>query len=199
MLFQKVRDWLIDSTYPVLIGLSVIPFMLFCLGILIYIIFEPMVSKTKKEKTYHFHGELQKINFETPKPYSTIAITVDFSTSDNKAINKALQLGGSQANYRLIHILESTNAVMYGADTNDEESREDNENLEAYKKQLMAQGYQCESLLGYGRPQSVIPELVSDCDLLVMGTHGHKTLKDLLFGTTVESVRHKISIPLVLV
>lgn len=199
MLFQKVTKWLSESNYAFIIWITVVPFMLFCLGVLFYIIFEPMLSKSKKDKTYHFHGELQKISFETPKPYSTIAITVDFSTSDNKAINKALQLGGTQANYRLIHILESTNAVMYGADTNDEESREDNKNLEAYKKQLMDQGYQCESLLGYGRPQTVIPELVKDCDLLVMGTHGHKTLKDLLFGTTVESVRHKISIPLVLV
>ena len=42
-------------------------------------------------------------------------------------------------------------------------------------------------------------KLVIDCDLLVMGTHGHTTFKDLLFGTTVESVRHKINIPLVLV
>ncbi len=199
MLFQKVTNWLSESNYAFIIWITVVPFMLFCLGVLFYIIFEPMLSKSKKDKTYHFHGELQKISFETPKPYSTIAITVDFSASDNKAINKALQLGGTQANYRLIHILESTNAVMYGADTNDEESREDNKNLEAYKKQLMDQGYQCESLLGYGRPQTVIPELVKDCDLLVMGTHGHKTLKDLLFGTTVESVRHKISIPLVLV
>ena len=43
------------------------------------------------------------------------------------------------------------------------------------------------------------PKLVDNCDLLVMGTHGHTTFKDILFGTTVESVRHKIDIPLVLV
>jgi len=36
-------------------------------------------------------------------------------------------------------------------------------------------------------------------DLLVMGAHGHKGFKDLLFGTTVDSVRHKIKIPLFIV
>lgn len=199
MLLNKINDWLHTSEYSFLIGLTVIPFMAVCLGILLYIIFEPLFKKTKREVSTQFHGELQKINFEKPKPYSSIAITVDFSSSDNKAINKALQLGGKEAHYILIHILESTNAVMYGEDTNDYERTEDSKNLLAYKIQLVEQGYNCEFKLGFGNPKSVIPELVSNCDLLVMGTHGHTRFKDLLFGTTVEGVRHKISIPLVLV
>ncbi|MBC7696259.1 MAG: Nramp family divalent metal transporter [Burkholderiales bacterium] len=199
MLTNKVKEWLDSSEYPVLIGLIVIPFMLVCLGILIFIVFEPFFKKATKEVSTKFHGELQKINFKEQKPYSSIAITVDFSGSDNKAINKALQLGGKEAHYILIHILESTNAVMYGEDTNDYERTEDSKNLLAYKNQLLEQGYNCEFKLGFGNPKSVIPNLVSHCDLLVMGTHGHTRFKDLLFGTTVEGVRHKISIPLVLV
>ena len=88
---------------------------------------------------------------------------------------------------------------MYGAETNDYERNEDSENLLAYKNQLIERGYHCEFKLGFGRPKSVIPDLVKGVDLLVMGTHGHTVIKDLLFGTTVESVRHKIDIPLVLV
>lgn len=198
MLFNKVKDWLQDSNYPLLIGFVVIPFMFLCLGILLYIAFEPLFKKAKHSVS-HFHGKIPKINFETPKPYSSIAITVDFSSSDNKAINKALQLGGKRAHYVFIHVLESTNAVVYGEDTNDYERNEDNENLIAYKTQLTAQGYNCEFKLGFGNPKVVIPELVEGCDLLVMGTHGHSTFKDILFGTTVEGVRHKIDIPLVLV
>ena len=199
MLFNKVREWLQESEYATLIGVIVIPFMLLCLGILLFITFEPLFKKAKQQVSSQFHGEVAKINFETPKPYSSIAITVDFSSSDNKAINKALMLGGKQAHYVLIHILESTNAVMYGEDTNDHERIEDSANLLAYKNQLLEQGYHCEVKLGFGSPKSVIPKLVDHCDLLVMGTHGHTTFKDILFGTTVESVRHKIDIPLVLV
>ena len=199
MLFHKVSDWLDDSDNPLLIGITVIPFMIFCLGILLYITFEPLMKQPDKLKVSAFHGEVQEIVFETLKPYSTIAITVDFSSSDNKAINKAIQLGGKQATYKLIHVLESTNATMYGEDTSDHERVEDTQNLLAYKNQLLAKGYTCETQLGFGSPKSVIPKLVVDADLLVMGTHGHKTLKDLLFGTTVERVRHHITIPLVLV
>lgn len=199
MLFNKVKEWLHESEYATLIGFIVIPFMILCLGILLFITFEPLFKKAKQQVSSQFHGDVAKINFETPKPYSSIAITVDFSASDNKAINKALMLGGKQAHYVLIHILESTNAVMYGEDTNDHERIEDSANLLAYKNQLLDQGYHCEVKLGFGSPKSVIPKLVNSCDLLVMGTHGHTTFKDILFGTTVETVRHKIDIPLVLV
>jgi manganese transport protein len=46
----------------------------------------------------------------------------------------------------------------------------------------------------------VIPELINagKFDILVMGTHGHTGFKDLIFGT-VNKLRHKISIPLLIV
>jgi manganese transport protein len=199
MLFNKITEWLQTSNYSFLIAVIVIPFMMLCLGILLFIAFEPLFKKAKHSISSQFHGNVPKINFESPIPYSTIAITVDFSSSDSKAINKALQLGGKQANYILIHVLESTNAVMYGENTDDYERMEDSDNLQLYKNQLIDEGYICEVILGFGRPKTVIPKLLNGCDLLVMGTHGHTTFKDLLFGTTVESVRHKIDIPLVLV
>jgi len=199
LLFDKVKEWLQSSNYPILVGSIVIPFMLLCLGILLFITFEPLFKKAKHTGGSQFHGELATIVFEEPKPYRLIAITVDFSTSDHKAINKALQLGGKEAAYRLIHVLESTNAVMYGEQTNDQERNEDTQNLLAYKNQLTAKGYECTTQLGFGNPKNAIPLLLKDADLVVMGTHGHTTFKDLLFGTTVESVRHKITVPLVLV
>ncbi len=199
MLFNKVKDWMEGSDYAYLIGFTVVPFMVFCLGVLLYITFEPLFKRKSPSNDFQFHGELPKIIFEPIKPYSTIAITVDFSSSDNKAINKAIQLGGTQANYILIHILESTTAVMYGEETNDNERDVDTANLLTYINQLKEKGFICESKLGFGQPKHIIPKLITNCDLLVMGTHGHTTLKDLLFGTTVESVRHKITIPLVLV
>jgi len=36
-------------------------------------------------------------------------------------------------------------------------------------------------------------------DMLVMGAHGHKGIKDYIFGETIESVRHKLSIPVLIV
>ena len=199
MLFQKTKEWIENSSYSGLISITVIPLMLFCFAILLYIVFEPIFKNKERIEKNNFHGEIQKIIFDEAKTYSKISIAVDFSSSDNKAINKAIQLGGKETTYILIHVLESASAVMYGEDTNDDERNQDTQHLVAYKNQLNEKGFECEFKLGFGNPKSVIPKLVSDTDLLVMGTHGHTALKDILFGTTVERVRHNISIPLVLV
>jgi manganese transport protein len=110
-------------------------------------------------------------------------------------------LGSSSSTLILIHILESTNAVVYGEEAFDYEREEDVQKLKEYQQQLEAKGLNVEVHLGFGNPKQSIPDLVikNNCDMLVMGTHGHQTIKDILLGTTVESVRHKISVPLVLV
>jgi len=42
---------------------------------------------------------------------------------------------------------------------------------------------------------------VHECDaqLLVMGGHRHQGWKDYIFGETIESVRHQVSIPVLIV
>jgi len=36
-------------------------------------------------------------------------------------------------------------------------------------------------------------------DLLIMGAHGHKRLKDLIFGNTIDPVRHALNVPILVV
>jgi len=36
-------------------------------------------------------------------------------------------------------------------------------------------------------------------DLVIMGAHGHGGLKDLIFGTTIDPVRHDINVPMLIV
>ena len=37
------------------------------------------------------------------------------------------------------------------------------------------------------------------CDLIAMTTHGHRLIGDLIFGSTIHQVRHKASVPVLLV
>ena len=73
--------------------------------------------------------------------------------------------------------------------------------LEEYQKALEARGYQVSSILDFGSPKKSIAKVVNenDFDILVLGAHGHNWFKDLLLGTTVDAVRHKITIPLLVV
>jgi manganese transport protein len=55
--------------------------------------------------------------------------------------------------------------------------------------------------LGYGDITRQIAHLVEQekVDILVVGSHGHKGLSDLLHGTTITGVRHALTIPVLAV
>ncbi|MBN9660169.1 MAG: universal stress protein, partial [Acidobacteria bacterium] len=50
-------------------------------------------------------------------------------------------------------------------------------------------------------PKSAIVRFTRECkpDLIVMGAHGHKGLKDLVFGATINEVRHAVGVPVLVV
>jgi manganese transport protein len=110
-------------------------------------------------------------------------------------------LGGAEAKYTLIHVVETVGAMIYGENIDDHETLIDEKLLEEYKERLSKKGINVAIKLGFGKPNLVIPAIINegDFDVLVMGTHGHTGFKDLLFGTTVDKLRHKISIPLLIV
>ncbi|MGZ3901676.1 MAG: Nramp family divalent metal transporter, partial [Bacteroidia bacterium] len=201
LVYGEIYDLLMKASNPMLISFTIVPLCVFCLLMLLYIFILPFISKERIIKKSEFHSELHPIKIEEIKSVKRIAVSVDFSESDNKAINRAVQIGSFGSVLILMHVLESTNAVVYGENAFDLEREEDFQKLKQYQLELSSQGINAEIQLGYGNPKQSIPKLVNEnnCDMLVMGTHGHKTLKDILLGTTVESVRHNIKVPLVIV
>lgn len=201
LVYNEITDLLMTSEYPVLISFTLVPLCVFCFLMLIYILLVPVITKDRTHSSTGFHGTFIPLLLESPKAFSRIAVTVDFSTSDNKAVNKAIQLGDGDFVLVLIHILESTNAVVFGEDAYDHEREEDYQNLLKYQESLKERGIRSEVQLGFGHPKFSIPQLIekNNCDAVVMGTHGHRTVKDILLGSTIENVRHSIKVPLVLV
>lgn len=201
LVYNEITDLLMTSEYPVLISFTLVPLCVFCFLMLIYILLVPVITKDRTHSSTGFHGTFIPLLLESPKAFSRIAVTVDFSTSDNKAVNKAIQLGDGDFVLVLIHILESTNAVVFGEDAYDHEREEDYQNLLKYQESLKERGIRSEVQLGFGHPKFSIPQLIekNNCDAVVMGTHGHRTVKDILLGSTIENVRHYIKVPLVLV
>jgi len=201
LVYSEIADLLNTSSHAVLISFTVVPVCVFCFIMLLYILVLPFLTREKSIASKGFHNDFSPLLLELGKDMTRIAVTVDFGTSDNKAINKAIQLGTTNTTLVLIHILESTNAVVYGEDAFDLEREEDVQKLRVYQEQLEKANIRTEIQLGYGNPRVSIPQLVekNKCDTLVMGMHGHKTMKDILLGSTIDSVRHEIKVPLVLV
>ncbi|WP_291103466.1 MULTISPECIES: Nramp family divalent metal transporter [unclassified Flavobacterium] len=202
LVFDEIKDWLEISENPVVLWLTVVPLAMGFLILLIYIILKPFITKAKQDIQNHSPHNL-KLQFSKMGTYNkkNIAVSVDFSSADAVAINNAFELGGMEAKYTLIHVVETVGAMVYGKNIEDHETLIDAKLLAEYKEMLSEKGFKVKTKLGFGKPNKVIPEIINNgkFDVLVMGTHGHTGIKDLIFGTTVDKLRHKISIPLFIV
>ena len=147
------------------------------------------------------HGEpITLINLDIKKT-SRIAVSLDFSSSDEKLIAYALAQGHHSVTYILLHVVESVSARYLGSASDDDETRKDKDRLLNYAAQLEDKGFTVETHIGYLNRVKEIIRIVNEAeaDMLVMGAHRHSGLKDYLFGETIEDVRHKLPIPVLIV
>jgi manganese transport protein len=202
LVFDEISGWLESSEKPLILWITVVPLAFGFLILLLYIVFKPFITRSKTNINNHSPHNLEiKYTPTTVHTKKNIAIAVDFSNADAIAINSAFELGGTTAKYTIIHIVETVGAMIYGENIDDHETSVDEKLLEKYQQMLTEKGFTIETKLGFGKPNKTIPQIINDgdFDVLVMGTHGHTGFKDLLFGTTVDKLRHKISIPLFIV
>ena len=196
---EEISGWASEGgwyIYAIVIPLAILIGLL-----LLYVFIYPLVRQGKQPTDTAPHGnalnipEVERIN------YARIGITVDFSKNDRITIRHALVQGGKEAQYYLIHVVETAAARYHGDSALDHETQSDAENLEKYRINLAELGYKASTHIGYGGTVKAIVDITAQnkLELLVMGAHGHKGLKDLILGTTVNSVRHRVSIPVLIV
>jgi nucleotide-binding universal stress UspA family protein len=82
-----------------------------------------------------------------------------------------------------------------------EEMKEDREYLGSRTRELTDEGFVCDAVLALGEPSDEIIKLARerDVDLIAMTTHGHRFISDILYGATVDKVRHAVDVPVLLV
>jgi manganese transport protein len=147
------------------------------------------------------HDDIPLLQNLAVKETSCIAVALDFTEGDKKLIAYAIAQGKQHVDYVLLHIVESTSARYFGDTSDDYETRKDGERLEDFAKQLQAAGFRVTVVLGYQNRIKEIVRIVKNAkaDMLVMGAHRHRGLKDYIFGETIESVRHELDIPVLIV
>ena len=162
-------------------------------------IFLPLLRKQLKRQ--NLHGEPLSLHNLSIKQSQQIAIALDFSSHDERLIAYAVNQGKFDATYILVHVVESVPARFLGEESDDDETRKDEERLETYTEQLKQLGYHVQHALGYSNRVKEIVRIVeeSKADMLVLGAHRHTGLKDYLFGETIEAVRHELKIPVLIV
>lgn len=199
LVVEEITNWA-NASHGWYIYSIIIPGAILIGLLLIYVFLYPLFSKSQINNNVP-HGSALDIGPVDELIYGRIGITLDFSKNDHMTIRHALLQGGKQAEYHLIHIVETAAARYHGGSARDHETLSDTGNLDKYRQNLADLGYQAFPHVGFGSAARAIAGIAATnhLDLLVMGAHGHKGLKDLVFGTTVEGVRHKVSIPVLVV
>ena len=202
LVIQEVSTWIADAGDDAwIIWTTVVPVCIAAGFLLLYITFKPLIDKRSEKMPKVPHGTASSLQEIGEMVYKRIAICIDFSNIDSLAIRSAVAQGGPNAEYLLIHVVESAGAMVYGSEIADHEVTSDTSALRNYVNQLKERNLSVEMKIGYGNPRRKIPSMVKEfnADLLVMGAHGHTFFKDLIFGATVDTVRHRVGIPVLIV
>ncbi len=200
MVFGEALGYL-QNEHSIITKVMVVIGLIALVALLFIVLLFPLAKRRREQAPATVHPEVKALSPLTIPEFKQIAIALDFSQHDDKLIAFALGQGKKDSRYVLLHVVESATAKFLGSNTDDFESRKDEEQLVSYAEALQQQGRDAIARLGYKNRVQEIVRIAKEenADLLIMGAHGHSGVKDLLYGETINKVRHELKIPVLVV
>jgi manganese transport protein len=147
--------------------------------------------------------EIATAELIAPPSYRRILVTLDHSPLDRLALGHAAGLAAQhRARLYLLHVEEGVTSQVYGSEASTAEVEAGAAYLAKLVESLGEINIQVETTIRHGsRPRREIVRYAKEIapDLIVMGAHGHGGIKDLIFGNTINPVRHELDIPILVV
>lgn len=206
--YQEISGWLAAAgSWAWLLWVTVVPAAVGLVVFLGFVIIGPLWQRMKGlplPEIASVHGPASMPALAPPRPPQRIAAAVDFSPADTAVLSYAVALArasGRGAQVLLFHVVESGGVRILGGEMDDREVRSDTERLELYRTELAEQGVEAVYELGFGEPAVQLARLAEThgAELMVVGSHGHAGMADLVHGTTVNHLRHLLKIPVLVV
>ena len=200
MVFTEAIGYMSGTGNIIIDGLILAGCAGFILLLLITIVY-PLRRRYREDAAAGIHAAQVSLG-EMEKPsYRRIAMALDFSERDKDIFSNAIAHGNEYTQYILIHIVESASAKYFGKDSDDLETRRDQEQLDTYLALLKSRNINAKGVLGFRRRAREIARIVKEekAEFLVLGGHGHRGFKDWLYGETANQVRHEVKIPVLVV
>jgi len=191
----NARIWLELGLFPILVILALL---------LTWISFQPVLPGWFRRFGQAPAQLPQQVAVDLPSPaYSKILVPLDHSAKDRDAIAHASAMAKQHgATLYLLHVEEDVTSQVYGSEASTAEVEAGEKYLRQIAAQLESEHIGVHTMVRYSRkPRKEIVRYADELhpDLVIMGAHGHKGIKDLVFGTTINSVRHKLKAPLLIV
>jgi manganese transport protein len=172
-----------------------------------YVIVVPLLERWRGQPLHvptGVHGPSAVPEIAPPRAPRLIGVAVDFSRADKAVLSYAVTLARAAnrgSRVLLFHVVESGGARVMGGELSDSEARGDQERLELYSAELAEHGVEAKYDLGFGEPAAELARLVEHHrpDVILLGSHGHRAMGDLVHGTSVERLRHQVKIPVMVI
>jgi manganese transport protein len=164
--------------------------------LLITVIIYPLIFKWKDYST-ELHPPFEAIEDLNLMKFNKIAVALDFSDSDVKALQYAMNIANEKTVITLIHIVESVSARISNENPGDYEARKDEERLQQYVDLVQNKGFTAQYELGYKNRILEIARIINETEseLLVLGSHGHRSFMDFVYGETISKIHHVVKVP----
>lgn len=136
--------------------------------------------------------------------YTRILVPLENSGYDEAILDHVARLARvCGASVLLVHVADGWVARTWRQlDLRESEEMErDRMYLESVATRMAQTGLEVDAVLAGGDPSREIVQLADreGCDLIAMGTHGHRFISDLLYGSVANEVRHRSMVPVLLV
>jgi len=187
-----------------------IPVILFIILLLLWIVVEPYFKKDKLGRLEELfikkplaYAKKLPATMSKPDIYKKIAIALEGkSERDEQIIKGALPfLKTSSAKIYLIHCVETVTGRFIGNLVADERAKEMTTYVNGFAEKLNKDDFITQTVIGGGEPEDEIARICKqeDIELLIVGSHGHKLISDIIHGSTANEVRHRVRIPVLAV
>jgi manganese transport protein len=137
--------------------------------------------------------------------YRKILVALDATASDQELLPHIVQFAAlAKSDLLLLHVADGWVARNFEQLNlaESEEMREDWRYLEETASRLRAEtSLNIETRLALGNPPAQILHVAEheQCDLIALASHGHRLVGDIIYGSTIDAVRHKAHVPILVV
>ena len=205
LVYTTLSEWIAsagDLRWVVLIG--VVPVVIGLALLLAWGSFEPILPAWLKHIGRAPLALPEQVVSERPAPaYSKILVPLDHTERDREAVAHAAAMARQYgAKLYLLHVEEGVTSQVYGPLSSTAEVKAGAHYLDEIAESLRSQKIDVETIVTHSNnPTDEIVRYARSIqpDIVIMGAHGHRGIKDLVYGTTINSVRHELDVPLLIV
>ncbi|MDX1980462.1 MAG: Nramp family divalent metal transporter [Bryobacteraceae bacterium] len=202
--WTTIAGWLETSGEwrTVVIGV-VAPMAVGILALLLWVTFQPLLRKREARDEGGVRIPAAPEVMVPAAVYRKILVPLDHSTRDGAAVSHAVAMARQHgAEIVLLHVEEGVTSRVYGPMASTAEVEEGRKYFDQLLESIRNQGVKVDLVVTHSTdPRHEIVRIAKQMrpDLVVMGAHGHKGIQDLIFGATINGVRHELDSPLLIV